>query len=65
MTFGSYCRLAVPICVSDRAVIRAARGRMTAAARRDRSLREERRRFYAAMLRFHQGEQDTARQFRL
>lgn len=65
MTFGIYCRLGVPIWASDRQVIRAARGRIARAARRDSGLRAERRIFYAAMLRFHHGEQDTARQFRL
>jgi len=38
---------------------------MTSAARWDRGFRRERRSVTVAMLRFHHGEQATARQFRL
>ena len=48
--FGTYCRLGVPVCSTDREVIRAARGLLSARARYGRALRAERHAFLRQML---------------
>lgn len=63
--FATYLRLDILVWDSDRAVIRAARGRLARSARRDPAKRDARKRFYHEMLRHHADARRLAAQFRL
>ena len=64
MSFATYCRLGVPVWAPDRAVIRAARGKLLKTSLR-REHRDARHDFYRTMLAHHHGEQDLCRRFAL
>lgn len=63
--YATYVRLAVPVWHGERAVIRAARGRLARSALRDPARRDARKLFYREMLRHHADAQRLAAQFRL
>jgi hypothetical protein len=63
--YGTYLRLGVTVHDSDRAVIRAARRKLTMKARRDPAKREARKRFYRTMLEHHAHDRDLVMHFRL
>jgi hypothetical protein len=63
--YGTYLRLGVTVWTSDRAVIRAARRKLTRSARSDPSKREARKRFYREMLEHHANAQRLVAEFRL
>ncbi len=62
---GTYLHLDVRVWASDRAVIRAARRKLTQSARRDPAKREARKRFYREMLEHHANAQRLVAEFRL
>jgi hypothetical protein len=61
--YGTYLRLDVAVHDGNRAVIRAARRRLTPAARRDPAQRDVCKRFYRAMLRHHADAQELVARF--
>jgi uncharacterized protein (DUF305 family) len=63
--YSAYLRLDITVHAGWRAVIRAAAGRSTPHARRDRAQREARRRFYRQMLEHHRNAQRLVRAWRL
>ncbi len=63
--YGTYLRLHVTVWASNRAVIRAARRKLTRWARRDPAKRDARKRFYREMLKHHASTQRLAAEFRL
>jgi hypothetical protein len=63
--YSTYLRLDITVHHGWRAVIRAAAGRFTPHARRDRAQREARRRFYRQMLEHHRNAQRLVRTWRL
>jgi hypothetical protein len=63
--YGTYLRLDVTVWASDRAVIRAARRKLTRTAQRDPAKREARKRFYREMLAHHANAQRLVTEFRL
>ena len=63
--YSAYLRLDITVHAGWRAVIRAAAGRLTPHARRDRAQREARRRFYRQMLEHHRNAQRLVRAWRL
>lgn len=65
MHYAQYCRLNVHVGASNTAVIRAARKKLAAHARRSREFRTARRKFYHAMLRKHRDARKLVRQFHL
>ena len=63
--YGTYLRLNITAHNGWRAVIRAAAGKLTPQARRDRAQREARHRFYRQMLAYHHQAQQLVRTWRL
>lgn len=63
--YCTYLRLGVTVHDSDRAVIRAARRKLTREARRDPARREARKRFYRTMLEHHARDRELVNHFRL
>lgn len=63
--YSTYLRLDILVWDSERAVVRAARGRLARSALRDPAKREARKRFYRDMLRHHADAQRLVSQFRL
>lgn len=63
--YATYLRLGVPVWDGERAIIRAARGRLARSTLRDPAWRDARKRFYREMLRHHADAQRLAAQFRL
>jgi len=63
--YGTYLRLDVTVWASDRAVIRAARRKLTRTAQRDPAKREARKRFYREMLAHHANTQRLVAELRL
>lgn len=63
--YATYLRLDIMVWDSNRAVIRAARGRFARSARCDPARRDARKRFYRDMLRHHADAQRLVAQFRL
>lgn len=63
--YGTYLRLDVTVWATDRAVIRAARRKLTRSARRDPAKRAARKRFYHDMLAHHANAQRLVAEFRL
>lgn len=63
--YGTYLCLAVTVWDSDRALIRAARRKLTRSARHDPAKRGTRKRFYREMLEHHANAQRLVAEFRL
>lgn len=63
--YATYLRLDIMVWDSNRAVIRAARGRLARSALRDPARRDARKRFYRDMLRHHADAQRLVAQYRL
>lgn len=63
--YATYLRLDTTVWDTDPAVIRAARRKLTPAARRDPTKREARKRFYREMLRHHADAQRLVAHLRL
>ena len=63
--YATYLRLDILVWDSDRAVIRAARRKLSRSAWNEPHKREARKRFYREMLRHHADAQLLVRQFRL
>jgi len=63
--YATYLRLDIMVWDSNRAVIRAARGRLARSARCDPARRDARKRFYRDMLRHHADAQRLVAQYRL
>lgn len=63
--YTTYLRLDILVWNSNRAVIRAARRKLSRAARREPDMREARKRFYREMLRHHADAQRLVAHFRL
>lgn len=63
--YGTYLRLEVTVWASDRAVIHAARRKLTRSARLDPAKRDARKRFYRAMLEHHANTQRLVAALRL
>ncbi len=63
--YGTYLRLDITVWASDRAVIRAARRKLTRTTQRDPAKRDVRKRFYREMLEHHASAQRLAAEFRL
>lgn len=61
--YSTYLRLDILVWDSNRTVIRAARRRLSRAARRDPAKREARKSYYRDMLRHHTGAQQLVRHF--
>lgn len=65
MTHGTYLRLDITVHDGWRAVVRAAAKKVTPRARRDRTKREARHRFYRQMLDYHREAQKIVSYWRL
>jgi len=65
MSYGTYCRLNVPVGASGRDVIRAARLMIVERYRRDPEKRKQRKVFYRKMLAYHDRSLDLAARSRL
>lgn len=63
--YATYLRLDILVWGSDRAVVRAARGRLARSARHDPAQRDARKHFYREMLRHHADAQRLVTHFRL
>ena len=61
--YATYLRLDILVWDSNRAVIRAARRKLSHSALRDPDKRQARKRFYREMLRHHTDAQQLAAQF--
>ncbi len=65
MTYGTYLRLEITVHDGWRAVVRAAAKKVAPRARRDRTQREARHRFYRQMLEYHRKAQKIVSYWRL
>lgn len=63
--FSTYLRLGLSIHDTPKSVIRAARQKLSQAARQDPAQRAARKRFYRLMLEYHAKAQDLATDFHL
>ena len=63
--YATYLRLDILVWDSDRAVVRAARRKLSRSALRDPDKRDARKRFYREMLRHHADAQRLVAHFRL
>ena len=65
MTYGTYLRLDITVHDGWRAVVRAAAQKIAPRARRDRTKRDARHRFYRQMLDYHREAQKIVSYWRL